>query len=202
VVGARATLQRLRDAKILHGWVHAFDVAWLAVRLSASAPIAVEDRFACRIFGVGGDFSFDATLRAVPPAEASPCLIGLEPEGTIHVVPSHGDPRYARSVTGTIEGLPVTICDVSPGGVGLITEFSIRTGEVVDVCVEGVEVRAEVRYCRRQRDTGAYRVGLKLKELDRVTRARWTEVVHGVPETTTVASTRLTDREAGEASLG
>ena len=174
VVDARVTMQRLQDAKILHGWVVAFDSAILVTKLTSHCDIKVDSKFACRICRQGGDISFLALA-----AGSLGSIQHFEIEGQIAIVASQGDPRYSRQLCGTVNEFPATIVDVSPRGVGLISTVPFRVGERTQLEIEGLEIVGEVRYCRNMRDAvGHHRVGIHLHEMGRIDRARWMEIVY------------------------
>lgn len=174
VADARVSLQRLSDAKIVHGWVSEFDTTWFTARLNGNLSIAPGDKFAVRVFREGGDLAFIATARS-----AASGIFRFDIEGKISVHEAQGDPRYSRQTAAYIDDFPATVVDVSPQGIGLITATPYRSGDEVTVTIEGVQVRGEVRYCRPLRDAGANnRIGIRLAPMDRIGRARWSEIIH------------------------
>ncbi len=57
--------------------------------------------------------------------------------------------------------LLVRIVDTSESGLGISSPVYVRPGAIVEVAVKHVTTSAEVRWCR-QREEGAYRVGLQI----------------------------------------
>lgn len=175
VIDARVTMQRLNDAKILHGWVIAFDSSHLVVRLNETFQISPDSKFACRICRQGGDVAFIATA-AGSLGEAQ----HFEIEGRLAMLASQGDPRYSRKLEGTMDGSVVSIVDVSPRGVGVVSPMPFRAGEGAEIALEGMSVFGEVRYCRPLRPPeSGYRLGIQLQEMGRIERARWLDLVYG-----------------------
>jgi hypothetical protein len=187
VADARVSLQRLSDARIVHGWVSEFDTTWFTARLTGNLSVAPGDKFTVRVFREGGDLAFIALARS-----AASGIFRFDIEGKISVHEPQGDPRYSRQTPAYIDDFPATVVDVSPQGIGLITAVPFRPGDQITVAVEGVQVRGEVRYCRPLRDAGSnYRIGLRLVPMDRIGRARWSEIVHAARESASSGSSRL-----------
>jgi hypothetical protein len=187
VADARVSLQRLSDARIVHGWVSEFDTTWFSARLSGNLSLAPGDQFATRVFREGGDLAFIATARA-----ATGSIFRFDIEGKISVHEPQGDPRYSRNTPAYLGDFPATVVDVSPQGIGLITSVPYRSGDEVTVDVEGVQVKGQVRYCRPLRDqASSYRLGIQLLPMDRIGRARWSEVVHAARDGAPSSSSRL-----------
>ena len=187
VADARVSLQRLSDARIVHGWVSEFDATWFTARLNGNLSIAPGDQFAVRVFRESGDLAFIALARS-----AATGVFRFDIEGKISLHEPQGDARYSRQTPAYIDDFPATVVDVSPQGIGLVTAVPYRSGDQITVAVEGVQVCGEVRYCRPLRDPGShYRIGLRLAPMDRIGRARWSEIVHAARDGTPSGSSRL-----------
>jgi len=201
LVGARASFQRLRDAKILHGWVDGLDGNFVTLKANSAVVLAPGDRFAFRSSCLSGDVAFEATLRQCGSDDGVTLLalaskgrtmldleeqtLVFEVDGRITSLPVSGDPRYL-CLDGTAclgdDGVEASLRDISPGGLGVLSPSPIRRGESVRISVFTTAGRvvgdAEVRYCRKVGESPeAYRIGLKLGELDRVNRARWNSLL-------------------------
>ena len=175
---ARITFQRLSDAKIVHGWVITFDGDWLNARLSDELAKGLDNRFTCRIYGEGSDFTFAATLQS-----GADSIYHFRMEGDFEVVEPTGDARFARDVPAVVNGIPVQITDVSSQGIGFISLLSLRSGDLVSIEIEGTVVTGHVRFCRARRTAaGGHRVGVQIDELGRIDRVRWKGIVHASPE--------------------
>jgi hypothetical protein len=188
LIGARASFQRLRDAKILHGWIEAIEGARLLVRASLPVSLGTGEQFAFRVTGPHGDVAFEATLRTEGQTASGTRLQNSEEQmllfeagGRMVTLPPSGDPRF-RSSIGTVflgtDGLEARVQDVSPEGLGLLVPVAFQRGQTTRVVIGTpageVVTEAEVRYCRKASDAPvSYRVGLYLNALDRVNRARW-----------------------------
>lgn len=187
VADARVTLQRLSDARMVHGWISEFDTTWFTARLTGNLSISPLDRFAGRIFREGGDLVFTAIAQS-----AVGNIFRFDVDGKISVVESQGDPRYSRRTAAYIGDFPATVVDVSPLGLGLIAAVPYRSGDEVAIDIEGLQVKGEVRYCRPLRDQGSnYRIGIRLAALDRIERARWSEIVHAARDAAPSGFSRL-----------
>ncbi len=196
LIGARASFQRLRDAKILHGWIESIDGPIVKVRAPVNSALAPGDRFAFRSACLAGDVAFEATMRGSVGDDVS-ALISLaskgssvldleeqtlvfEVDGRVATMPATGDPRYQcldATLTFEEEGVETSVRDISPGGVGVLSPAPVTRGVSTQVSVftsaGKVDAQVEVRYCRRLPGTESYRIGLKILALDRVNRARW-----------------------------
>lgn len=197
LVGARASFQRLRDAKIMHGWIDSIDVGQVTVKASASAILQPGDRFAFRTACLAGDVAFEATLISagsddtatlVALASKGRTMLDLDEQtlifevaGRVINLPLSGDPRYLctdGSVAVGDDAVEASLRDVSPGGLGIVCPVSFPRGAMLRLCVYTaagqVDAEGEVRYCRKVGEMPeAYRIGFKLGNLDRVNRARW-----------------------------
>ncbi|MGV3615528.1 MAG: PilZ domain-containing protein [Fimbriimonas sp.] len=188
VIDARVTLQRLTDAKIVHGWVTEFGVTLLMARLNGNLTIGPGETFACRVYREGGDLMFNAVARS---AEAGLFRFGVV--GQVAVLSTQGDARYARDLPASIDNLSVHVCDVSANGIGLIAPVPYRPGAELTVTLEGMEVRGEIRYCRPLREqASSYRLGIRLAPMGRIDRARWSEIVTSARDGFTEGPNRLT----------
>ena len=202
LVGARASFQRLRDAKILHGWIDSIDPGQVVVKTSGSAAFQPGERFAFRTASLHGDVAFEATLvncggedtaTLVALATKGRTMLDLEEQtltfevaGRVLNLPLSGDPRYLcldGSVALGTDATEASLRDVSPGGLGVVSPVAYTRGTVLKICVftsaGQVDAEAEVRYCRKVGEMPeAYRIGMRLGNLDRVNRARWNTLFH------------------------
>ncbi len=200
--GARATFQRLADAKILHGWTERMEGYGVVIRAALQTPLYVNDRFLFRLSGRGGDAMFKARLSSIESEDAA-ALVALaaqsgtgafldlaeqyytfQIEGSVQMVKSETEARYSREhgsvvLDGWLEG---AIKDVSEHGLGVVTQDEIAAKSMVQATIYAgmgvIEVKAEVRYCRRiSENPVAYRIGLRLQDLDRLNASRWNAVL-------------------------
>jgi hypothetical protein len=105
-------------------------------------------------------------------------------EGSVQMVKAETEARYAREhgsvvLDGWLEG---SIKDVSEHGLGLVTQEEIPSKSTVNAVIYAgmgvIEVKAEVRYCRKISDNPqTYRVGLRLDSLDRINSSKWNAVL-------------------------
>jgi hypothetical protein len=201
LLDARVTLQRLDDARLLHGWIIRVRQTLLSIRATDEPVLKVGERFAARTARLNGDVAFIAQLtesnltcaqdhiRRAAHQERATYLDYLERVFVFQVlgemVPmaASGDPRYicepSRVTVGEAEA---ELRDVSPSGLGVVTLAPVFAGEVLPVVAEvdgrKVEVRAEVRYCRRVSTLPPlFRVGLRVLSAGRIDQARWLSVV-------------------------
>ncbi|MGV3615527.1 MAG: PilZ domain-containing protein [Fimbriimonas sp.] len=207
LLDARATFQRLTDARIVRGWIVGVDGALLSVRAAEDLPLNAGEQFAVRTARLNGDVAFLATMVGTAPVCAQeglrraatsdrPTMLdfgersySFEVMGQVVPMPPSGDPRYvcepSRVVIGNAEA---ELRDISPSGLGVTTLTRHYVGEQVTVVAENgdrpVKVLAEVRYCRQlATHPPLYRIGLHVLSADRIERARWLGVVKSRSQT-------------------
>lgn len=202
LLGARASFQRLRDAKILHGWIDAVEGPRVTIRSSSNATLMEGDSFILRTACLTSDVSFEMTLVSISDEDNSAlmalaakgnCLIDMDEQkftfevsGRVVTSPLSGDPRYlCEQGTATIgpHGVEASLRDISPRGVGVISPVPFNRGEVLTIEVYTaagqVTTNGEVRYCRKVGEMPvSYRIGFQLPEMDRVNRARWNTLIN------------------------
>ena len=81
-------------------------------------------------------------------------------------------------ISGT--STPVTILDVSSHGLSFISPTAFEIGKQLDcevmISAGIVDVSAEVRSCRRyEEDQALFRTGIYVTNMNRVSKARWSE---------------------------
>ncbi|MGV3615529.1 MAG: PilZ domain-containing protein [Fimbriimonas sp.] len=198
LVAARASFQRLRDAKILHGWIDSIDGSRVIVKANVTTLLTPGERFAFRTACLSGDVAFEATLwhagsedtaTLVALAAKGRTMLDLEEQtltfevdGRVVNLPLSGDPRY-QCLDGTVTlgedgAIEASLRDISPSGLGVLSPSPVPRGGVLRISAYTsagqVNAEVEVRYCRKVGEQPeAYRVGLKFNNLDRVNRARW-----------------------------
>lgn len=172
--GARFTMQRLSDAKIVHGWVK--EITGNVVVLRDPAPkVTPGDRFQCRVPLNDIDSVF------VAEAVASDDGIGLMIEGLPKAEAATGDVRYAYDTAKVTLGDTVfSTIDISPTGLGTICPISLPVASyhrmVVSTGMGDLTIEAEVR-SRRSTPDGRYRIGFRIHAMDRIDRGRWNVLI-------------------------
>jgi len=201
LLDARATFQRLDDARITRGWIVGVNGVDLMVRGNEEPPLCEGEKFAVRTSRLTGDVAFIAILRdaTVPDANEAlrravhadrPTMLDFgertyifEVLGQMCSLPSSGDPRYAcepgRILIAKAEA---ELRDVSPGGLGAVSLAAHCVGDIVDIVIElaheTLRFQAEVRYCRGLTShPPSFRLGMRLTSEDRIERARWLSIV-------------------------
>lgn len=191
LVGGRASLQRLKDARIVHGWIESFDRTFVTVRYTSQAT-DIGQKFLVQCEAVSGSVSFEAVLRSEETVSGNTEVKTIELRrgtyelnGPVTHQPIATDPRYladGRIVRVGDYEITCRLLDVSPGGLAVSSPVPFPGGTHVTIKMETngglLETQAEVRYSRRPPPgEELYRVGMRLLGLDRVSRARWTTLL-------------------------
>lgn len=77
----------------------------------------------------------------------------------------------------------VTIVDVSENGFGFISQVAVEVAGPCEVTLRSVHgdinLSGDIRHARNDKDLAAFRGGVLIKDMDRVSRARWVRLVSG-----------------------
>lgn len=177
-IRTRTRMQRLSDAKLFSGWVVSMSPYEVVVRVNDQNFTKLDDRIFVQAFGdkVTGTF----TGRVVSTRNQT---VTLAFETSLKTIKANEELRLKTDLMlGEIDAagfkLEFQLVDISSSGLGVITKLPLVKGGTVrfSVMVDGSELasEAEVRYCRPiESDQGQFRVGLKIKDPDRVCQARW-----------------------------
>lgn len=203
--GVRTRFQRISDCRFFSGWVQDTFGDKILVRSSPDVALQNGQIFQFDVYGpelvgtfrarldYGGDLmemgenesreEFEMRQRIMAAAD-------VEYEFTIvtdiSARPSIEEARYLTQIckavvetdSGTVEG---SMIDASTSGMGLLLPNLLqkKSKVVVRVLTHVGEVKcvAEVRYCRADKQLiHTFRVGLKIDEMDRVDKARWSQI--------------------------
>ena len=174
----RARLQRLKDAKTFSGWVEDLRDGCVILRMKNPTLHELNDLYMIEIHGLDRSAQFKACLLEYTEDAV---VLGI-PEGIKFYAPRENARVYLKERPAQLEldGLPIPamVEDVSKEGLGLIVQHQIPRSSLVSVKMESdggsINLKAEVRYCKTDPDLiGSFRVGLLIKEMDRLSSARW-----------------------------
>ena len=198
-INARARLTRVRDAKIVYGWIEDLSDQTLHLKLQSNGPIDFDEAFIFEISGVLSSVRFGAVLCRrieVPTAEhpeegeAASSVAHLHEfrlNSEIQSTASSQAPRFqaanmraALTICGEVRILPIE--DVAPGGIGAYSDRELQQGTLGHISIPTrlgpVEGIGEVRYCRSVPDQpGKWRVGIQFQEMGRVDKGRWDDLL-------------------------
>lgn len=200
--GVRARFQRLSDNKFFVGWVQSFYGNLIVVRGSTDSILSPGESFYFEVHGLNAMATFTAKLSSFDELDVlknanfqfvqgadtqviSVAELDFEFEITSQV-------RYARPVEEfrlmvnkmtaqfTSEGKvhDVTVTDISPNGLGLVSDAEFPMGSKGEVTIFSeygvIRCMVEVRYSMRDsRSLTAYRNGVHIVEMARIDTAKW-----------------------------
>ncbi len=200
--GVRARFQRLTDNRFFVGWVQSFYANVIVVRGSTDAILSPGENFYFEVHGLNAMATFTAKLSSFDELDVlknanfqfvngadtqviSVAELDFEFEITSQV-------RYARPVeefrlmvnkmTAQLQAKgkthDVTVTDISPNGLGLISEIEFAQGDKGEVTIFSeygvIRTDVEVRYSMRdERSLTAFRNGVKIERMSRIDSAKW-----------------------------
>ena len=200
-LGTRARFQRFSDSEVFRGWIDAFTIKLLCVRLS-TANLNPGERFVFHVANgtCNARFIGDLLAKSETDLKLPPSLSSLLPTET----PEHaGAYQYHFRVASQFEYLPrseeariamdggiievnseecgedrVFLSDISEHGAGILGTSAYSRGAILSLKVSAarrtLELKGEVRYCIRSKIVpDMYKTGLKLDGLDRLEAAEW-----------------------------
>lgn len=188
----RAKLSRTTDGIVLQGWVLGENDTSFVFCSSSGTEVQPGQAFICQVYGLEWIVTHLAIVRVVTVGESHDdgtfdLTLALDRVQTISVARGAGSERVLVDgfsaclwgSSGKVAG-ECTIKDVSSRGMGVIVPESITPESEVTVVVEGgdepLTLTCTVRYCRPER--GAHRIGLAIVSADRLTVAKWTQIVN------------------------
>jgi hypothetical protein len=203
-VGSRARLQRLSDQQIFSAWVQELRSDCVVVTAEQTFSFASMERFLFQVQGPSADAYFIAGSTAKPMAagthvngNTATMMVQL-PSITykfnlITQVQLRDAQQHARKAVGDLVAKlhacgrtsEVMVADASALGMGIIAWEELRKGDVVQVDLHSEALTAtfmgEVRHCRPEpRLIGAYRVGLKFQNPDRISLTSWRKLINPI----------------------
>jgi hypothetical protein len=197
-VGTRCRLQRLRDAKVLNGWIEDFLSASVDVATASELHLRVGEEFRFEGFGHHISVVFNGRLTEVKEQVDWESLTAggnaraLEAGKTSMRLAVTGPVRYSaspESVRMLCPEMPIRIAfganeihgttvDVGANGVGVVATQEVDPGTTVAAFIDTphgrVAAQALVRYCRSHSSRDGFcRIGLMFTDMGRVDRPRW-----------------------------
>jgi len=176
----RCRLQGLNDAQMYTGWVQKMEGGIITVTstspknpnvgdflyIEVDAPLSVVT-FVAYVLNYQGT-KFD--LKVSSDVEERP----LKTESRLLVPPFEGVLKQGDlSIT-------FTVSDVSENGVGFFSSDPFYNGKCLAIMKSeqgAIRADGEIRYVRTETPGSAYRGGIKILTMDRVSRARWSRVL-------------------------
>lgn len=196
----RARVQRLSDAKLFSGWARQVNRVVFSLQIVSPQQLRVGDKLHVSLFGDRVEARLPAKVVEVGPGDPDvafsadrnhrgPILIFeamCEIAGEITLAECAAPPRFlVDGALVSVSGEDVTcedcrVLDVSPLGFSFLGALHRRKGDdlAVRIFAHGqlIQGEVEVRNCLPNlvRD-GEYRLGVRLKEMNRVDALRWRE---------------------------
>lgn len=197
-LNTRCTFQRVKDARIFHGWVESFDEHDIAIRTTLSEDMSDTDVFYFQVFGLEEDLTFGGlyctkiTTNALLADSAHPntalCMFSVNTK--IAHRPSNGNPRLTNqgaqvtvvtSVPGLRDTEPLEVLDISPRGLALALPTQLPKETELELRVATgfgeVQMKALVKNSRMIGDH--YRHGLEIQDMHRIDQLRWNRMFKG-----------------------
>lgn len=176
----RCRLQGLNDAQMYTGWVQKMEAGIITITstspkipnvgdflyIEIDAPLSVVT-FVAYVLNLSGN-KFE--LKVTSDVDERP----LKTESRLLVPPFDGVLKQGDlSIT-------FTVSDVSENGVGFLSSDPFNSGKCTAIMKSeqgAVRVDGEIRYVRTEVVNTAYRGGMKILTMDRVSRARWARIL-------------------------
>ena len=181
----RCRLQGLQDASLHFGWVQQFEAGVLTIDVNSKRAIKKGDFMYLEVSAPAALLTFVAY---VTDAMGGTIILQISSEIEERSLKSESRVRI-RSFEGEI-GCPcngkftaVTIVDISENGFGFLSQNSVEVTGACQVTLNSVhgdiKLLGDIRHARNDKDLAAYRGGVLIKDMDRVSRARWVRLVGG-----------------------
>lgn len=181
----RCRLQGLQDASLHFGWVQQFSGGTLTVDVNSKRSIKKGDFMYLEVSAPSALLTFVAYVTDVMGATVSLQISseveerGLKSESRVRIRSFEGE--IGCPCNGQFS--PVTIVDVSENGFGFLSQQAVEVAgqcQVVLNTVHGdIKLTGDIRHARNDKDLAAFRGGVLIKDMDRVSRARWVRLVGG-----------------------
>lgn len=176
----RCRLQGLNDAQMYTGWVQKLENGIITISSTSTKNPNVGDFLyievdspATVVTFVAYVLNFQGTkfdLKVTSDVDERP----LKTESRLLVPPFEGVLRQGDlSIT-------FTVSDVSENGVGFLTSDPFNSGKCTAIMKSeqgAIRVDGDIRYVRTETPNTAYRGGMKILVMDRVSRARWSRIL-------------------------
>lgn len=180
VRGRRCRMQSLKDAHIYSGWIEgAKQDYFVFAPKSKKTPTLYEQLYV----EVESPFNAVAFLVTVTDIIGTRLCIKLASE--VKTRPLNVEPRLQVSrINGALHQdygtIPLSVIDISENGFGCLSEeqLSVGQGDVSVITHHGeIKMEIQIRHSRRDQDGKQYRGGVKILEMDRISRARWNRLL-------------------------
>ncbi|MEQ1821033.1 MAG: PilZ domain-containing protein [Fimbriimonadaceae bacterium] len=189
-LNTRCTFQRIKDARIFHGWVESLDEREITLRVGGDAVLTEGDEFVFQVFGLGQNLKFlgrlttrlSGTLVLGDDSSVSLCMFAIL--GEIKIIA--GDDSARMSNQGMfalikvddvlIDQNPIEIADVSKGGLGVVLPVELPKGTRAMFQISSIvgEINLEAQVMNvRPATTGFFRHGFAIREMSRIDGLRW-----------------------------
>lgn len=184
-VNTRTRLQRLRDAKLVSGWVREITGTDVLVQTNEQVAVAPGEVFSFQVHGKGVSALFKGVVKVV--SGDRDLLFSIQPP-IRYQKQSENVRIMVDGMTGLVSSgdleLEVLVMDLSENGAGILLSTSLHKGEKVQLRIDSphgqIVCAAEVKYCRRDGQMpGQYRAGMLIAPENRVDLARWRRLLDG-----------------------
>lgn len=174
----RARIQRVSDSRFYAGWTIAVKTQQVALRIEDLESIEPGETFILELYGANRSVILQAVFMTFNTDGTCTFQTTSQP----FYLPGPVDPRfrvpnfeakvnyYGRKTVGRVT-------DVSSKGLALEAGFLANRLEPIELEVElpsgVVHLRGHVRYCKPIPNSPAFRMGVRIEQMDRVGVARW-----------------------------
>jgi hypothetical protein len=200
-VNCRARLQRLSDSKFFTGWVESLESQEMILRTDKTVQLHIAEEFSLEIYGdkVRCDcFAvMEGLAKEVKPVYFDSQDLRQEDEVACERYKLEITSEYRffetkegrRKLVQKFEGMllindneyETEVCDISYGGLGCFFYDRLEIGSTVGfrkkIDGRNLDLEGEVRYCRKDRTTGWFRIGLQWGEMMRTDAGSWNRLV-------------------------
>lgn len=184
-VQRRCRLQGLQDASLHFGWV--VEVAGDTILIDVKSKRAINPG-GFMYLEVSAPKSMVTFVAQVKELHDSAITLQICSEVEIRSLKSESRVRTKAfegeiGAPGSTSMTQCTVVDVSENGFGFISKRQVEvTGpcSVVLQTVHGeINLTGNVRHARNDKDLAAYRGGVQIMDMDRISRARWVRIIEG-----------------------
>lgn len=181
----RCRLQGLQDASLHFGWVTQFSGGILTVDVSSKRSIKKGDFMYIELSAPNTLLTFVAYV-----TDSVGTVVSLQISSEVEERMLKSESRVrVRSFDGEIgcpcngRFTPVVIVDISENGFGFIAQQQVEIAGPCQVTLNSVhgdiKLIGEIRHARGDKELAAYRGGVLIRDMDRVSRARWARLIGG-----------------------
>lgn len=187
----RARLKRATDGVVIQGWIMGEAQAGFLIHSTTCEEILPGDPFVCEVYSFKWTVTCLAVARFITSAQPGEdgtreLTVALERVQTVTVSRGQGNERVlAQGLTAAIWGSSGTMAngcnvrDISRRGLAVeapdLIEPNTEVSVVVDGVGESITLACIVRYFKPIR--AGFRIGLEVSTQDRVSAAKWSQIV-------------------------